>query len=242
MYDNLFCRVYNEFGWNEYPRVFGEAVIQWLAIHGADVHTALDLGCGTGVLCEALSARGIDTLGVDLSEDMIAVASARAPGLRYRVGNMVTLETERRFDLVTCTGDALNHVTDIEDIRRVFRNVHRALNPGGLFVFDLLRADEVPLGEPFEAPLSDRLTVRFSAARDAEGFTTLLIDGYEDGALSFSEIIRERLYDIHMICDLLRAEGFEILQCADRLLPDGGSRGTTWFVIARSENDIRQRS
>ena len=27
MYDSLFCRMYNEFGWNEYPRAFGEQLL-----------------------------------------------------------------------------------------------------------------------------------------------------------------------------------------------------------------------
>ena len=73
MYNHLFCRVYNAFGWNEYPRVFGEALLQWLRLNGVHAASALDLGCGTGVLCETLHDAGIDTLGVDLSQEMIAV-------------------------------------------------------------------------------------------------------------------------------------------------------------------------
>lgn len=241
MYNHLFCRVYNAFGWNEYPRVFGEALLQWLRLNGVHAASALDLGCGTGVLCETLHDAGIDTLGVDLSQEMIAVARNRAPELDYRVADMVSFETDRAFDLVTCTGDALNHVTDLRNIRRVFQNVHHALAPGGLYVFDLLKADEVP-DEPFEAPFSDSLTVRFSATRDADDHTTLVIDGYENGALKFSERIHERLYDVDVICSMLRETGFEVLQCADHLLPGSGGRGTTWFIIAKKGYDSKQRS
>ena len=243
MYGHLFCRIYNEFGWNEYPRVFGETLVKRLERDGAAVQSALDLGCGTGVLCEVLHDHGIKTLGIDLSAEMIAIARERSPGLQYRIGDMLSLDADERFDLVTCTGDALNHITDLDGIRRVFANVLRALNPGGLFVFDLLKADEVPLGEPFEAPFADGLTVRFSAACDADGFTILAVDGFKDGKRAFSERIREKVYDVSVILAALREAGFDALQCDDRLLP-GDGHGATWFVIAKKGYDIdkRQRS
>ena len=30
MYSDIFCKVYNEFGWNYYPEVFAEQLLQWL--------------------------------------------------------------------------------------------------------------------------------------------------------------------------------------------------------------------
>lgn len=237
MYDSLFCRVYNEFGWNEYPHIFGETLLKWLDRRGVSVETALDLGCGTGVLCETLHERGIETLGIDLSENMIDIARNRAPGLEYRVGDMTAFEIDRRFDLVTCTGDALNHVTEPANIRKVFANVREALNPGGLFIFDLLRDEEVPQSEPFEAEFSDRLRVRFTANRDDNDMTTLQIEGFEGEEPRFTEVIREKLYDIQEILSMLREAGFELIQCEDRLLTDQDAHGTTWFVVAQKPKD-----
>ena len=233
MYNSLFCRVYNEFGWNEYPRVFGEMLLEWLRRRGIAVHTALDLGCGTGVLCEALHEEGIETLGIDLSENMIAIAQSRSPGLAYRVGDMTGFETDRKFDLVTCTGDALNHVTKQSDVRRVFANVREALHPEGLFVFDLLKDDEVPRAEPFEADFTDHLRVRFTVRRTGDSMTELRIEGFDGNVLQFTETIREKIYDISVILEMLRGAGFEILQCADHLLIDQDAHGTTWFVVAK---------
>ena len=235
MYDSLFCRMYNAFGWNEYPRTFGEQLLRWLDGKGAAVRLALDLGCGTGVLCETLHQRGIVTLGIDLSEEMIAIARERSPELHYEVGDMTAFHTEERFDLVTCTGDALNHVTDLNDVERAFCCVREALNPGGLFVFDLLRADEVPEGEPFWADFGEDLRVRFSAERDDQGFTTLRVDAFEGEVPKFSEVIREKTHDVEIICSLLRNGGFDVLQCADRLDMDSDAHGTTWFIAARRQ-------
>ena len=35
MYSDVFCRVYNELGWNAYPEVFGQRLLQWLERQGA---------------------------------------------------------------------------------------------------------------------------------------------------------------------------------------------------------------
>ena len=232
MYDRLFCRLYNEFGWNEYPLALSEQLTRWLRLNHFEVRSALDLGCGTGVLCQALNARGIETLGIDLSDEMIAIARERAPGLSFEVADMTRFQPDRNFDLVTCTGDALNHIEPIARVTQVFSNVRRALSPGGLFVFDLLDEREVPRGEPFEAEAEDGLRVRIGAEQDDTGRVTLRIEGYEGGALRFSEAIVERLYDPRQIVSLLTDAGFSVLQCANALLPDNNP-GTTWFIVAQ---------
>lgn len=43
MYSDVFCKVYNEFGWNYYPEIFGEQLLQWLRRN--DVKTRHDLVC-----------------------------------------------------------------------------------------------------------------------------------------------------------------------------------------------------
>ena len=233
VYDALFCHLYNEFGWNEYPRVFGQQLLEWLALKGIPARRALDLGCGTGVLCKVLSDQGMRTLGVDLSGDMVALAREQFPGLSFEVGNMVTYRPEACFDLVTCTGDALNHLFSLEDVAAVFRNVHDMLDPGGWFVFDLLNPGEVPDGEPFEAPYGEDGLVRFHTATEPDGSTRLRIDFYEAGTLKFSEVIREKVHDVAAIQNLLRGAGLEVVQCADRLLPGGDAHGATWFIAAQ---------
>ena len=30
MYSSAFCKVYNEFGWNYFPRAFGEQLLEWI--------------------------------------------------------------------------------------------------------------------------------------------------------------------------------------------------------------------
>jgi hypothetical protein len=50
---------------------------------------------------------------------------------------MCSLDLDREVDLVTCLGDALNHLLRVQDLEAAFASVRRALRPGGLYVFDL---------------------------------------------------------------------------------------------------------
>ncbi|MBO4938055.1 MAG: class I SAM-dependent methyltransferase [Oscillospiraceae bacterium] len=233
MYSDVFCKVYNEFGWNYYPEAFGEQLLQWLRQNHVTVKTAMDLACGTGVLCEILRENGIEAAGMDFSEGMIRIAREREPAISYEVADMITFRPDRQFDLVTCTGDALNHISDLTDVEAIFRNVRSYLTPGGHFIFDILNENEVSTSEPFEMDFSETVRVWFQMTRPAENTVNLCIRVREDGKPQFEENIRETIHAPEAICGLLRKCGFEIIKCADQL-PDGAANhGTTWFVIAR---------
>ena len=232
MYSDIFCKVYNEFGWNYYPEAFGEQLLQWMADQGFQPKTAMDLACGTGVLCEILLDHGIAASGMDFSSGMIDIARSRNPHIPYEVADMTTFCPDKQFDLVTCTGDAVNHIASLTDVESIFRNVYQYLAPGGYFIFDLLNENEVSDSEPFEMDFDETTTVWFQMTRPAENKVNLTIRVYENNVLQLEEVIRETIHDVPTICDLLKKCGFKLLRCADRMLNDGG-HGTTWFLICQ---------
>ena len=232
MYSDVFCKVYNEFGWNYYPEIFGEQLLQWLKRKNYAPKNSLDLGCGTGVLCRILQSEGIQAAGMDFSSGMIDIARQDSPEIPYEVADMITYRPENRVDLVTCTGDALNHIRDLNDIQKIFQNVYAYTSPGGYFVFDILNEQEVSTSEPFEMDFTDKIRVWFQMTRPEEKQVNLKIRVFEDGKEQFEENIRETVHDPEVICNLLKQAGFQVEKCADRLLEDSG-RGTTWFVVAR---------
>ena len=79
MYSDVFCKVYNEFGWNYYPEIFGEQLLIWLKKNGIQPKTAMDLACGTGVLCRILRDSGMEAAGMDFSAGMIDIARENNP-------------------------------------------------------------------------------------------------------------------------------------------------------------------
>ena len=232
MYSDVFCKVYNEFGWNYYPEAFGEQLIKWMAQKGIKVRSAMDLACGTGVLCEILQGQGIAASGMDFSSGMIHIARQRNPEIPYTVADMITFRPETQFDLVTCTGDALNHIGDLANVQRIFENVAAYTKSGGYFVFDILNENEVSTSEPFEMDFSETIRVWFQMTRPGEKEVNLKIRVFEQGQLDFEENIRETIHDPKEICAMLEKAGFRILRCADSLL-EGTTHGTTWFVIAQ---------
>jgi 2-polyprenyl-6-hydroxyphenyl methylase/3-demethylubiquinone-9 3-methyltransferase len=99
--------------------------------------TALEVGCGGGILTEEIARMGFDTTGVDPSEGSLATARghAKQSGLeiRYEVGTGEALPyANDSFDVVFCC-DVLEHVRDLP---KVIAEIARVLKPGGAFVFD----------------------------------------------------------------------------------------------------------
>lgn len=93
---------------------------------------ALDLGCGTGLMADALPVEVVDLAGVDLSGRMISLARARNRYSELDAGDMVPwLNRQSGADLVLAA-DVLVYVGALEP---VFAAVAGALLPGGLFAF-----------------------------------------------------------------------------------------------------------
>ena len=219
MYSDAFCKVYNQFGWNYFPEAFGEQLLTWLHQNQITVRKSLDLACGTGVLCEILAGDGIEASGMDFSEGMIEIAKQRNPEIHYEVADMITYRPETQFDLVTCTGDALNHIMRLED--------------GGYFVFDILNEKEVPMAEPIDLDFSETVKAQFMVTHDPDGRINLKTTVYENGVKQFEENIKEIVHDEKAVCELLRKNGFRVEKCSNHFLENEGNFSKTWYVIAR---------
>ena len=103
----------------------------------AGVRSVLDLGCGTGLLAGELVARGYRVVGVDASEEMLALASERlGPEVGLSRTTLPDLAVEGVFDAAVCTFDGFNYLTP-EDLRRTMAAVALRLRPAGWLVFDL---------------------------------------------------------------------------------------------------------
>ena len=231
MYSKIFSRIYNEFGWNYYPEAFAGQLLTWLAANAPQAQRILDLGCGTGVLCRILREHGFTADGVDLSENMVAIAREADPEGRYDVGDMTVYEPEGRYDIVTCTGDAVNHLTDKAAVEKMFCKVYSYLEEGGVFIFDLLNETEVPDPDPIEFRYDEHTDASLQMTKDEAGIVTLKVRVKEDGENVLEEIVTERLYGTEIIRGLLENAGFTQIAFAHRLLEDGKDV-PTWYVTA----------
>ena len=103
--------------------------------------TAVDLACGTGSVTAILARKGLQVIGVDMSEEMLTVASQKAgeAGLMpwFTCQSLQQLRLPRAVDLAVCALDSLDYITDPDDCREALRRVYKYLNPGGIFIFDV---------------------------------------------------------------------------------------------------------
>ncbi|HEX5394267.1 MAG TPA: bifunctional 2-polyprenyl-6-hydroxyphenol methylase/3-demethylubiquinol 3-O-methyltransferase UbiG [Rhodocyclaceae bacterium] len=100
----------------------------------------IDVGCGGGLLSEAMAARGAEVTGIDLSEKPLGVAKLHLyeSGLKvnYRLESAEHMATEcpEAFDAVTCL-EMLEHVPDPGSI---VRSCAALVKPGGQVFFSTL--------------------------------------------------------------------------------------------------------
>lgn len=103
--------------------------------------TAADLACGTGSVTKLLAQRGLPVIGVDLSEEMLAQAQQKTQDLSPRPlflhQNLSALYLPRGVDLAVCALDSLDYIVSPNQCRAAIRRVFKALNPGGIFIFDV---------------------------------------------------------------------------------------------------------
>ena len=90
----------------------------------------LDVGVGSGWTSELFAMRGYDVLGLDISPDMIELATKRSGNLKFLVCDYETEPIPGDFDIAVIY-DALHHA---EDEFSVLLNIYNALSEGGILV------------------------------------------------------------------------------------------------------------
>jgi len=122
-----------------------EAVVafyrQILDAEGLQPRTAVDLACGTGSVALILARQGLQVTAVDMSEDMLCIASQKGQELenppRFVCQKLQQLHLPRAVDLAVCALDSMDYITDPKDCEEAIRRVYKVLNPGGCFIFDV---------------------------------------------------------------------------------------------------------
>ena len=108
----------------------------------------LDLGCGPGLYCVRLAARGHRCHGIDFSPASIAHATALAAERRleerctFELGDVLRTPFGQGYDLVMMTYGELNTFR-LDDARTISRGVAGALRTGGTFAVEINTPEDV---------------------------------------------------------------------------------------------------
>lgn len=116
--------------------------LEWIkGIAPLAARRVLDVGCGGGILADAMARGGAEVTGIDLAAKALRVAQlhaleAQTPNLEYREVSVeaLALEQPQSFDVVTCM-EMLEHVPDPASVVRACASL---VKPGGWVFFSTL--------------------------------------------------------------------------------------------------------
>jgi SAM-dependent methyltransferase len=193
--------------------------------------TILDLGCGPGLYAEKLAEKGHAVTGMDFSAGSIKYARESAAGkgleISYLEQDYLELEEENRYDLIMMIFTDFGVLLP-DQREKLLANIHRALKPGGRFLFDVLN-------ENF--PAKEAGTKGWESAEKGfwrgEPYLALTESFYYEEqrvtlsqhvVIDESEKVEVYRFWIHTFSqaeleELLSEKGFRTAECYDRIIP-----------------------
>lgn len=157
-------------------------------------HAFLDIGCGTGTMLSALSDRFKKIVGVDGDEGLLALAAEKMlPGegkkAEFLDESILELEEvlgEDEFDLITCLGNTLPHLTKPTEIHACLSSACNLLENGGVFVFQNINYDRI---------LNNNLRGLPTIAKEDVTFERYYSEPRPDGTVTFDTILTDPEHD-----------------------------------------------
>lgn len=106
----------------------------------------LDLGCGPGIYCEKFAEQDHSVTGIDFSSNTIEYARNKSKDktlkIKYLCKDYLDLDYKEEFDIIILIYTDFGVLLPNERTR-LLNNIHNALKPGGLFIFDVLNTKNI---------------------------------------------------------------------------------------------------
>lgn len=220
---SVFARYYDELTANiDYVRrgeYFHEIIKKFKA---TKENILLDLACGTGSISEVMARLGYDVIGVDNSDEMLGMAIEKkfesGLNIQYLCQDMRKLDMFGTVDVIICALDSINHLANLNDVRKVFEGAAFFCEMNGLFIFDvntLYKHREILANNTFTYETDSVYCIwenTLNAETDEVRMNLEFFEREENGLYSRSgESFSEKAYSEEAIEKLLEESGFEVL-------------------------------
>lgn len=222
-----------------------------------------DLGCGTGSIAIPLAQQGYEVYGIDLSEDMLAVAQNKSldaerslpfpgvGGVTWLQQDLRDWELMRPVDAVISLCDCFNYLLEEEEISLAFAQAYAGLKDGGVFVFDVHTPFQLKAyaeAQPFFLNEDDIAYIWTSELNEERceiehALTIFANDSAHTGSNDDAESNRfrrieeyhvQRAYPLDWLKEQLYAAGFQEIDCyADFLWKQVTETTQRAFFVAR---------
>lgn len=209
----------------------------------------LNIGCGTGRHDIELHKLGYKVHGIDLSAVMIQIAKDNVTdidGFLYEVQDARSFTVMKQYDIVVSLFHVMSYQNTNEDVSKVFECVSKALNRGGVFIFDAWYGPGV---------LSDKPSVRVKRVEDEENqfvriaepilypnenivgvqYNINIINKLHANVKQINEVHNMRYFFKPEIEELLKHNGLRLVDCLDCYTlqtPDFNS-WTVYFIVEK---------
>ncbi len=223
IYDDVMIEVDYE-TWTDY-------IDEIIYLYHPEAVSVLELACGTGTMALSLEElAAYEITATDGSAEMIRVAKMKAKSARsdveFLTRNFLDLNMDQTFDVIFMVFDSLNYLHSEEEILKLHNEVKKALNPGGIFIYD------------FTTPRNSRIAIKYLNnearrvnnlyryhrkssynAQKREHTNRFKIEklSAEDGNVieAFHEEHRQRIYTLPEIENIIKKTEFSILNAFD---------------------------
>ncbi len=197
----------------------------------------VELGIGTGRIAIPIAMAGIQVIGVDSSEGMLAVCAERGRQagvdgrLDLRVGDLRRPPVQERVPLVTCPFRAYLHLASDEERLEALGAAHGLLEPDGRLVFDVFAPSQDDVEETHGRWIEREPGIDERADWDLDAQTlTLSVRGSQGSSTMTLWWLEPQRWH-----SLLAEAGFDVHACYgwfDRR-PYAGGEDTVWIARKR---------
>lgn len=208
----------HDVGFSDYALKSAPGILEILKQNKIQEGLVVDLGCGSGLSAQEFTKAHYRVLGVDISQQMIALARKRVPDAEFRIGSLFKVDIPP-CNAVTSIGECFNYLFDSDNDSKIFlqlfHRIYNALTPGGVFLFDIAEPGQVTpenITKGFTEGKDWVVLVEKEEDREQKILTRRIITFRKVGECyrRAEEVHRLRLYKSSDIVTELRQIGFEV--------------------------------
>lgn len=96
----------------------------------------LDIACGTGAHLRYFK-NDFHCMGVDINEGILVIARKNIKGVKFREMDMIKLNLNKQFDVITCLFSSVGYVKTYSNLKRTIKNFAKHLKIGGVVIIEL---------------------------------------------------------------------------------------------------------
>jgi len=218
---------------------------EWVAANAPAEKGAklLDVGCGTGVLSMEFAKMGYEVIGVDLSEDMLAVAQSRCienkVDVTFLCQSMSMLDGLGEIDIAVIAIDSLNYLEDLKEVKETFQGIYDSLNNNGHLFFDvhsLYKMDIIYPDGPFTYEDEEVAYIWHTEPGEEQHSIyhdiTFFVKDHTGYYQRFEESHYQRTFPLEVYTELLKEVGFRSISISDSVFEDSHEDVQRYFFHA----------